>query len=226
MRHGLARRGIMGKRVLLFLLIFLVTACASDPLTQINFSTRESFRATEFAASGTARTIALLTAMEGKDGNGSEYRRLLADFIEESIRTDRPDFNITPYWEGLNTINSTGLTGDYAAMFTQYASTGILNSAALKKLGGALKVDYVIQPRLVNFQQKQSNRFSALGLTIFKTHESEIKIYIEMWDVKTGRLVWIGLSEANLASEKFRARPIPFEAVARVAVQNLIKKIP
>ena len=47
-----------------------------------------------------------------------------------------------------------------------------------------------------------------------------------MWDVKTGSLVWVGLSEANLASEKFRARPIPFEAVARVAVQNLIKKMP
>lgn len=216
----------MGKKILLFLLLFLVTACASDPLAQINFSTRESFRAKELAANGVVRTIGLLTAMEGKDGNGSEYRRLLADFIEESIRSDRPDLHITPYWEGLNTINSRGLAPDYAAMFTQYASTGILDGVALRKLGEAMKVDYVIQPRLVNFQQKQSNRFSALGLTIFKTHESEIKIYIEMWDVKTGRLVWIGLSEANLASEKFRARPIPFEAVARVAVQNLIKKIP
>lgn len=216
----------MGKKILLFLLLFLVTACASDPLAQINFSTRESFRAKELVANGVVRTIGLLTAMEGKDGNGSEYRRLLADFIEESIRSDRPDLHITPYWEGLNTINSRGLATDYAAMFTQYSSTGILDGAALRKLGEAMKVDYVIQPRLVNFQQKQSNRFSALGLTIFKTHESEIKIYIEMWDVKTGRLVWIGLSEANLASEKFRARPIPFEAVARVAVQNLIKKIP
>ena len=216
----------MGKRVLLLLLIFLVASCASEPFSQVNFSTRESYRARELVANGTVRTIGLLTAMEGKDGNGSEYRRLLSDFIEESIRNDRPDLSVTPYWEGLNTINSRGLALDYAAMFTQYASTGILDGAALKKLGDAMKVDYIIQPRLVNFQQKHSNRFIALGLTLFKTHESEIKIYIEMWDVKTGRLVWIGLSEANLASEKFRARPISFESVAKVAVYNLIKKIP
>lgn len=214
----------MYKIAFLVLLLLGAVSCASDPLRQTRFDTRESYRAKEFNGAASPRVMGLLTTME--KNSGTEYRRLLNDFIEQAVKRNRPEIHIIPYWEGLSTINNGGFTSAYAEMLKEYDSTGILNKATLKKLGDAMQTAYFIQPRLVNFQQKQSTRFSALGLTLFKTHETEIKIYIEIWDVNTGNIVWIGAGEASIANEYMRARAIPFEEVARILVEDLIQKMP
>ncbi|HAO93170.1 MAG: hypothetical protein A2X93_08630 [Deltaproteobacteria bacterium GWC2_56_8] len=202
----------------------LLASCAGDPLRQANLGVRETYRSPAFTERYNGNALGLLTAAGG-DGR-QEYKNILGEFVEEALKKERPDLKIVPYWESLSSINSKGFTPDYAEMLHAYATTGILDRDRLKKLGIALDVRYFVQPRLINFQQRQSTRFSLLGLTLFKTHESEIKIYLEMWDAHTGNVVWIGVAETNMASEKFMARPIPFEEVARYAIENLIKKMP
>jgi hypothetical protein len=111
-------------------------------------------------------------------------------------------------------------------MMHEYVQTGILNKRILSKFGEILGVTYFIQPKLMDFSQHQSTRFSLLGLTIFKTHETQIKLYLEVWEAKTGRIVWVGSTEANMASENYESRPIPFEEIAQYAVDNLVLKMP
>lgn len=213
------------KRIFFFLLICVcVSSCASGPLLQASFDGRESYRSPDFKSISGGTVLGILTAA-GKDGN-LEYVKLLGEFVEEAVKKNRPDLKVIPYWQSLSAINAQGYTAEYAGMVTDYASTGILDKKILNKLAAALKVRYFIQPRLVKFDQRQSTRFSLFGLTLFKTHESQIKIYIEIWDARGGELVWIGVADTNMANEQFKAAPIAFEQVARYAVENLVKKIP
>jgi hypothetical protein len=214
----------MAKRLIVPFLLLFLASCSGAPLVQSNFSAREPFRNPGHIILGNRDSIALLTVMEGKDGE--EQRTLLVDFVGESIRKHSPQSRVIPYWEGLNVINSEGYTADYALMMHEYVQTGILNKRILSKFGEILGVTYFIQPKLMDFSQHQSTRFSLLGLTIFKTHETQIKLYLEVWEAKTGRIVWVGSTEANMASENYESRPIPFEEIAQYAVDNLVLKMP
>lgn len=213
------------RAAVLLLFMFLASCASMDPLRQFSFDVRESYRAPDrpdLYMNG--EKIGLLTATDGEDG--VEYKKLLGDLLEEAIKKERPERAVVPYWKSLSTINGSGFNGDYAEMIKYYTSTGILEKKMLNKLGEALGVDYFLQPRIVNFRQSQSTRFGAFGLTLVKTHESEIKLYMEMWDARTGEILWIGVAESNMASERFMAKPIPFEEIARKAVDKLITKMP
>jgi hypothetical protein len=214
----------MAKRLASLFLLFFLVSCSARPLVQSNFSAMEPFRNPGHVVLGNGDAIALLTVMGSE--RGQEQKTLLVDFVSESINKRSPGSKVLPYWEGLNIINSEGYTADYAQMMNEYAQTGILNKRILSKFGEVLNVKYFIQPKLVDFSQHQSTRFSLLGLTLFKTHESQIKLYFEVWEAKTGRIVWVGSTEANMASENYAAVPIPFEEIARYAVDNLVLKMP
>ncbi|MDO8426004.1 MAG: hypothetical protein Q7T24_00645 [Deltaproteobacteria bacterium] len=155
----------MIKRAVVTLLLLFSAVSCTGPLQQANFNVRESYRSPGFKEINNGETVGLLTATDGE--SNIEYRKLLGEFVEEAIRSERPDIKVVPYWQSLSTINRVGYTGDYAEMLKAYASTGILDKARLKKLGDAIGAKYFLQPRLINFQQRQSTRFSAFGLTLF-----------------------------------------------------------
>lgn len=207
----------------LFALLFVLSAC-SGPLQQSNLNIREPFHSPEFKGVKAADAVGLLTATN--NDNGLEYRKLLGDFVEESMKRQRPGLKIVSYWQTLNVINREGFTSEYAMMLKDYASTGILDKKTLNKLGLAIGVRYFVQPRIIDFSQRSSIRFQPFGFTMFVTHESQIKIYIEMWDAVSGEIVWIGVAEGNMANEHFMARPIPFEQAAKAAIDDLIRKMP
>lgn len=214
----------MAKSFIASLFLLFLVSCSATPLVQSNFSAMEPFRNPGHVVIGNGDAIALLTLM-GNAG-GQEQKNLLVDFVSESIKKRNPNAKVVPYWEGLNIINGKGYTADYAQMIQEYLTTGILNKSTLGKFGKILGVKYFIQPKLTDFSQQQSTRFSLLGLTLFKTHESRIKLYFEVWEADTGRIVWVGSTEANMASENYASRPIPFEEIARYAVDNLVLKMP
>lgn len=214
----------MAKLALAAFMLLVLAGCAGSPLVQSNFTAMEPFRNPGHIVLGDGGSIAILTVTGGERGH--EQRTLLVDFVSESIRKRNPEAKVVPYWEGLNIINGEGYTADYALMMSEYSATGILNRRILSKFGEVLGVAYFIQPRLTDFRQHQSTRFSFFGLTLFKTHESQIKLHFEVWEAKTGKIVWVGSTEANMASEDYEARPIPFEEIARYAVDNLVLKMP
>jgi len=206
------------------IIVAAITSSCSGPLQQAFLNIREPFHSADFVSIGAQDTVGLITA--ANHDNGLEYRKLLGDFVEEGLKKDRPDIKVIPYWQTLSVINTGGYTADYARMLNTYTTTGILDRDILTKLGTALGAQYLIHPRIIDFKQKQTIRFQPFGFTMFLTHETEIKIYIEVWDARNGGIVWIGAAEANMASEHFMSKPIPFEAVAKLTIETLLKKMP
>lgn len=202
-------------------LVLSISACAG-PFEQVNFEARESYRSGSLPEQFKADGIALLTAT----GGGIEYRKLVGDIVEEISIKLRPDLHVIPYWKTLSIINRDGLSSEYAEMLKEYDTTGILNKKVLMKLRDAMGVSYFLQPRLVSFEQTQSTRFSFLGLTMVKTQESRVKLYLELWNAETGEILWIGVGDTNMAMEHYRAKPISFEEVARFAIEKVVAKMP
>lgn len=220
-RRALWRRAAVAT---VFLTIIVIGAAScSAPMRQIVLNTREPFHAAGFSLKK-GDTVALLAATN--DDNGHEYRKLLGDFVDDALRAERPDIKVVPYWETLSVINREGYTAEYASMLKDYASTGILDRKFLNKLALSLGATYFAQPRILDFTQKQTIRFNPFGLTLFQTYETQIKIYLEIWNAETGAIAWIGVAEANLASDQFMARPVSFEEAAKVTTASLMKKMP
>lgn len=214
------------KAVFFMMVLFLVASLNScgKPFTQVDSLARESYKDESFRGI-THATVGVLTAT-GAEGGGNEYKRLLVEFVETVLRNERPDIKIVPYWKTLSTINEAGLSDEYARMISDYRTTGILHKDILKKLGKSAGVKYFIQPRLVSFSQGSGGRFSAGGLSIIKTYITGIKVYCELWDVDTGKIVWVGVGEAQMSREHYKARPISFENVALEAIMQLITQFP
>lgn len=206
----------------LLLSLTFLTGCSSA-FRQSNFIARESYSSVNLN-SGFQEGIALLTATGGRDG--IDFNKLLVEITENALREERSDIKLIPYWLTLSNINREGLTEEYASMLKDYSSTGILNKGVLEKIKGATGVRYFLQPRLVTYARYQHGRFNFLGLSLIKTHESLVKIYLELWNAETGEILWIGVTDTNVAEEHYKAKPIPFEDVARVAIRELIKKMP
>ena len=100
-------------------------------------------------------------------------------------------------------------------MVSAYAQTGILDRVGLEKIGRALHVAYVFQPILASFSQSMSGRLLILGLRILQTRVTALRLTLQLWDTRTGEIVWESSSEATLAGEDVRESRIPFGEIAR-----------
>ena len=147
----------------------------------------------------------------GLEGYAHQVSRSLANALNQS---PVPVKSLTVH-DALNRINREGLSGEYAGMVSDYVRTGILDRVGLEKIGRALHVAYVFQPSLASFSQSMSSRFSFLGLRLLQTRVTSLRLTLQLWDTKTGEIVWESSGEATLAGEDVREFRIPFEEIAR-----------
>jgi hypothetical protein len=123
-------------------------------------------------------------------------------------------------------INEAGLAEDYAAMLTAYDRTNILDRDTLRKIGKAVGVSYFAVPILLNFRERQNTRLSVFGVRLVKTLWVTSRFQLQIWDARSGGVVWEGLSDLTLAQEILRERPVHLEDTIRATWESLIREIP
>ncbi|MBI3596996.1 MAG: hypothetical protein HY203_07590 [Nitrospirae bacterium] len=197
-----------------------LTACAG-PLTQFNFNATELQRVPDFTHQNLVdQKIGILSATGG-DG----YRRVLADSFSKALSTVRPEIpQLTPQ-KAIGLLNRANLADEYTNMIRDYETSGVLRKESLSRIGEALGVGYLIQLSLLQYTQDTSTRFSFLGIRFLETRSSTLRVFAQIWDVRSGEIVWEASSEVTLAGEDVREKPIAFEEVATRAWQELIKQL-
>ena len=60
-----------------------------------------------------------------------------------------------------------------------------------------------------------SSRFSFFGLRLLQARVTAIRLTLQLWDTRTGNIVWGSYGEATLAGEDIRESRIPFDEIAR-----------
>ncbi len=210
-------------RLLLAVVLLSSTACAG-PLKQWGAETSLVAQAPSFSSSQLENErIGVLNAVGGLglEGYAHQVSRSLSTALE---RNQRP-INAISAHETLSALNEAGLADDYTAMATGYMRSGILNRSVLDKVGRALNANYVFQPTLAAFSQSTSGRFSFFGLRLIQTRISILRLTVQLWDTRSGKILWESSGEATLAGEDVREFRIPFEEIAQHLWERMLKDL-
>ncbi|HEX8751704.1 MAG TPA: hypothetical protein VF732_11365, partial [Nitrospira sp.] len=113
---------------------------------------------------------------------------------------------------------------EYTQMRTDAEVSHILNREPLKKIGAAIGARFVFQPRLASFTQTMYDRwtFPAIGVIISQTRQSDLRISVQLWDTKTGELLWASMAEGTMQSEAFAKDPVYLEDAIRVTLGSIV----
>lgn len=166
--------------------------------------------------------VAVLGAltMPGLRGNevGLDY------MLGEVLHRVAPQLHIVSQQQTISQINQQGLAVEYNQMRVDAEQSHILNRDPLKKVGMAIGARYVFQPRLASFTQTMYDRwtFPGFGVVVSQTRQSNLRMSVQLWDTKTGELVWASMAEGTMQSEALAKDPVYLEDAVRVTLGSII----
>jgi hypothetical protein len=166
--------------------------------------------------------VAVLGAltMPGLRGNEVALDYMLAEILHRVA----PQIHIVRPQHSMSQINQQGLAAEYAQMRTDAEQSHILNRDSLRKIGEAIGARFVFQPRLAAFTQIMYDRwtFPAFGVVISQTRQCDLRISLQLWDAKTGELLWSSMAEGTMQSEAFAKDPVYLEDIMRVTMGSIV----
>jgi hypothetical protein len=159
-------------------------------------------------------------AMPGLRGNEAALDYMFAEILHRVA----PQIQIVSPQHSISQINQQGLAAEYTQMRTDAEQSHIVNRDSLKKIGTAIGARYVFQPRLAAFTQIMYDRwtFPGFGVVISQTRQCDLRISVQLWDAKTGELLWASMAEGTMQSEAFAKDPVYLEDVMRVTVGSIV----
>jgi hypothetical protein len=104
-------------------------------------------------------------------------------------------------YDVLNRLNEQGLAGEYGDLVSGFARSGILERQGLQKIGEALGAAYVLQPGLAEFSQVVGDKFEAAGFKLLKTRLTTLRLWLQLWDTRTGQIVWESSGEVTVVAQ-------------------------
>jgi len=217
-----------GKSAASLALVFLfmvVTGCASSTLgwrvRTDSTPMLPSFHPTDLEH----QPVALFTALGLPAFRGNEIA--LDFYLDEILHAVEPKWKLVSSQETTTRINRQGLALDYSRMRVDYEQTNMLDRDSLRKIGGAVGVRYVFQPRLAAFEQMMTDRwtflFPMLNVRMTQTRSSIMRLSLQLWDVETGELVWASFAETNMENEAATQDPVYLEDIAHATFASMIE---
>ena len=80
-------------------------------------------------------------------------------------------------------------------------------------------------PGLAGFDEVMADSFEISGLKILRSRVSTLRLWLQLWDAQTGRLLWESAGEAKVASELLRPdRTVPFDETAQKLWLRMIRE--
>jgi hypothetical protein len=136
-----------------------------------------------------------------------------------------PPLPAQPIPDTLNALNQQGLAAEYADLLSGFVRSGMLERKRLQSLGSALRVRYVLLPGLAGFDEVLVDSFEISGLKIVRGRVSTLRLWLQLWETQTGRLLWESAGEARVASELLRPdRTVPFDETAQKLWLRMIRE--
>jgi hypothetical protein len=207
-------------RTLIVLLVTLAAACTSS-IYGWTVRTNSTPQSESFPLGALEREpVAVFEALAPANLRGTELG--LAHYLEEIVAAIAPTVKVISFQETVNKMNARGLAAEYVRMRTVLEQSNILEATSLEKLGPAIGARYVFQPRLGAFSQTMTDRWSFADIRIVQTRSSILRLSLQLWDTRTGELVWASVSEAILSNEAVSQDPVFLEDAARVALGSMI----
>jgi hypothetical protein len=113
---------------------------------------------------------------------------------------------------------------EYGDLLAGYARNGVMERERLQRLGSALGVRYLLLPGLAELNHVILDRFEFTGLKIIRTRVTVLRVWLQLWDTRTGHILWESAGEVATASEIVRHdRLVPIDETAEKLWRRMIQ---
>jgi hypothetical protein len=148
----------------------------------------------------------------------------MSQYLGQTLKTLTPTWKVLTEQETLTRINTQGLGMEYIRMRWDAEQSYLLNRDSLRKIGAALGVQYVFQPRLAGFTQIMTERWQipAFDFRVMQTRSSLLRVSMQMWEVESGELLWSSVAETVMESETLTQEPVFLEDAVRLTFGSLM----
>jgi hypothetical protein len=153
-----------------------------------------------------------LVASAGLQG----YSTSMSHALVAALAQVSPPIPAIPAYEVANALNDQGLASEYGELLSGFARTGILDRQRLQRIGSALGFRYLLLPGLAELNQLILDRFEIAGIKVIRTRVTLLRVWLQLWDTRTGHIVWESAGEVATASEVVRhERVVPVDEIAQ-----------
>jgi len=167
------------------------------------------------------KRVAVLNALVGTKLEG--YRHQVSQSLFQALSKKNYPFQVISPQATKNELNRKGLAREVSAMAFDYSQSGILNLDTLRTMARTLEWDYVIQPSMAEFRQALDTRLRFFGLRIFQTRITNLRLSLQLWDTRSGEIVWESSGEGTMAGEDVRDVLIPFGVITQRLWSDILK---
>ena len=202
-----------GRRAVLALSAALLTGCTSPPHTWDSHTIATPQGSVDVASLSqqSVATLGLVTPAALTGFAPSVSQSLVRALAEASP----PIRGMTPV-DAVSALNEKGLTAEYAELLAGFGRSGILERERLDRIGAALGSRYVLLPGLAAVEQALLDRFEFSGFKLIRNRVTSLRLWLQLWDTRSGRLVWESAGEIAVASELLSpGRAVPLDAIAQ-----------
>ena len=145
-----------------------------------------------------------------------QFAPLLSDTLVSALEEAHPPIRTLSFRESANLINDRGLAADYGDLVSGFVHSAILERERLRRIGEALGVRYVLLPGVAEFDQTVIDRFETIGLKVFRARITTLRLWLQLWDTKTGHNLWEATGEATVVSQLLRVKEtVPLNTIVQ-----------
>src|SRR4051794_7649348 len=190
------------QRTILVLATALLASCAPPYLSDTHTTATPrspSLDVTELAREAVV-TVGLLSPAGLQGFNPTLSHALMAALSEAS-----PPIRGIAAHETINMLNEQGLAAEYGTLIAGFGRGGVLERKPLQRIGSALSSRYVLLPGLAEFNQAIIDRLSIYGWNFIQSRVTTLRLWLQLWDTQTGKIVWESAGEVTVASKLLRS---------------------
>jgi hypothetical protein len=168
------------------------------------------------------KAVAIIPALSAGSLRGSEVG--MSHILGNTLNRLVPNWTVVGEQETLTGINKQGLGVEYYQMRWYAEQSHHLERDLLRKIGAALGVRYIFQPRLAAFTQVMTNRaeFPGFKIRLSQTRSILMRVSLQLWEAGSGELIWSSVAETAMESEAISQDPVFLEDAVRLTFGSMM----
>ena len=148
----------------------------------------------------------------------------LSHALVAALANVSPPIRAIPAHAIANALNDQGLAAEYAELLSGFGRTGIMERERLRRIGSALGFRYVLLPGLAQLDQAILDRLEIAGVKVVRTRVTVLRVWLQLWDTRTGHILWESAGDVATASDVVRHdRIVSIEEIAEKLWRRMIQ---
>jgi hypothetical protein len=174
------------------------------------------------AAELTRESVATLGLLAPASLQG--FSPFLSHALVAALAEVAPPIRVSPAHQTVNRLNEQGLSVAYAELMAGFAGSSILDRDRLRRIGVALGSRYVFLPGVAELNHVLIDRFEMAGFKMVRNQVTTLRLWLQLWDAHSGRILWESAGEATVASPILSAvQTTPLDAIAQALWRRMVQ---